>query len=29
VLRGPMPKLKQSTSKKAAAIGQTVLRPPS
>jgi Anti-sigma-K factor rskA/Sigma-70, region 4 len=29
VLRGPMPKLKQSTSKKAAAVGQTVLRPPS
>jgi hypothetical protein len=28
VLRGPMPKLKKSTSKKAAAIGQTVLRPP-
>jgi hypothetical protein len=28
VLRGPMPKLKQSTSKKAAAVGQTVLRPP-
>ena len=29
VLRGPMPKLKTSTSKKAAAVGQTVLRPPS
>jgi hypothetical protein len=28
VLRGPMPKVKQSTSKKAAAVGQTVLRPP-
>ena len=28
VLRGTMPKLKASTSKKAAAIGQTVLRPP-
>ena len=28
VLRGPMPKLKSSTSKKAAAIGQTVLKPP-
>jgi hypothetical protein len=28
VLRGPMPNLKQSTSKKAAAVGQTVLRPP-
>jgi hypothetical protein len=28
VLRGPMPELKSSTSKKAAAIGQTVLRPP-
>jgi hypothetical protein len=28
VLRGPMPKLRSSTSKKAAAIGQTVLRPP-
>ena len=27
VLRGAMPKLKASTSKKAAAIGQTVLRP--
>lgn len=29
VLRGPMPKLKTSTSKKATAIGQTVLKPPS
>ena len=29
VLRGPMPKLRSSTSKKASAIGQTVLRPPS
>ena len=29
VLRGPMPKLKASTSKKAAALGQTVLKPPS
>jgi Anti-sigma-K factor rskA/Sigma-70, region 4 len=29
VLRGPMPTLKESTSKKAAAVGQTVLRPPS
>jgi hypothetical protein len=28
VLRGPMPELKSSTSKKAAAIGQTVLKPP-
>jgi hypothetical protein len=28
VLRGPMPTVKQSTSKKAAAVGQTVLRPP-
>ena len=28
VLRGAMPKLKASTSNKAAAIGQTVLRPP-
>jgi hypothetical protein len=28
VLRGPMPKLKSSASKKAAAIGQTVLKPP-
>ncbi len=28
VLRGPMPELKASTSKKAAAIGQTVLKPP-
>jgi len=28
VLRGTMPKLRNSTSKKAAAIGQTVLRPP-
>ena len=28
VLRGTMPKLKTSTSKKAAAIGQTVLKPP-
>ena len=28
VLRGPMPKLKASTSKKAAALGQTVLKPP-
>jgi hypothetical protein len=28
VLRGPMPELKTSTSKKAAAIGQTVLKPP-
>jgi hypothetical protein len=28
VLRGPMPKLRSSTSKKAAAIGQTVLKPP-
>jgi Sigma-70, region 4/Anti-sigma-K factor rskA, C-terminal len=28
VLRGPMPKLRTSTSKKAAAIGQTVLKPP-
>ena len=28
VLRGPMPKLRASTSKKAAAIGQTVLKPP-
>ena len=28
VLRGPMPNVKQSTSKKAAAVGQTVLRPP-
>jgi Anti-sigma-K factor rskA/Sigma-70, region 4 len=28
VLRGPMPKVKTSTSKKAAAVGQTVLRPP-
>jgi hypothetical protein len=28
VLRGTMPELKASTSKKAAAIGQTVLRPP-
>jgi hypothetical protein len=28
VLRGPMPDLKASTSKKAAAIGQTVLKPP-
>jgi len=29
VLRGPMPKLRASTSKKAAALGQTVLKPPS
>ena len=28
VLRGPMPKLRTSTSSKAAAIGQTVLKPP-
>ena len=28
VLRGPMPRVKESTSKKAAAVGQTVLRPP-
>jgi len=28
VLRGPMPKLRSSTSKKPAAIGQTVLKPP-
>jgi hypothetical protein len=28
VLRGTMPNLKESTSKKAAAVGQTVLRPP-
>jgi Sigma-70, region 4/Anti-sigma-K factor rskA, C-terminal len=28
VLRGAMPKLRSSTSKKAAAIGQTVLKPP-
>jgi hypothetical protein len=28
VLRGPMPKLRASTSTKAAAIGQTVLKPP-
>jgi hypothetical protein len=28
ILRGPMPELKSSTSKKAAAIGQTVLKPP-
>ena len=28
ILRGPMPELKASTSKKAAAIGQTVLKPP-
>jgi hypothetical protein len=28
VLRGPMPKLRTSNSKKAAAIGQTVLKPP-
>lgn len=28
VLRGPMPTLKASTSKKAAAVGQTVLKPP-
>jgi hypothetical protein len=28
VLRGPMPKLRTSTSNKAAAIGQTVLKPP-
>jgi hypothetical protein len=28
ILRGAMPKLKASTSKKASAIGQTVLRPP-
>jgi Anti-sigma-K factor rskA/Sigma-70, region 4 len=28
VLRGTMPKVKTSTSKKAAAVGQTVLRPP-
>jgi hypothetical protein len=29
VLRGPMPTLKKATSTKAAAVGQTVLRPPS
>jgi len=29
VLRGPMPKLRTSSSTKAAAIGQTVLKPPS
>src|SRR5262245_22694856 len=29
VLRAPMPKLRASTSKEAAAIGQTVLKPPS
>jgi Anti-sigma-K factor rskA/Sigma-70, region 4 len=29
VLRGPMPTLRKSTSKKASAIGQTVLKPPS
>ena len=28
VLRGPMPKVRSSTSKKPAAIGQTVLKPP-
>jgi hypothetical protein len=28
VLRGPMPTLRASTSKKAAALGQTVLKPP-
>jgi hypothetical protein len=28
VLRGPMPQIRASTSKKAAAIGQTVLKPP-
>jgi hypothetical protein len=28
ILRGPMPKVRASTSKKAAAVGQTVLKPP-